>query len=82
MNHESCEECEKAQTRPYHCVSIAGCETCTIRSVSNQPRTLREQFLDSIADEEKREATRAAISAEWRRRTALICDAPFSGEAA
>ena len=68
----TCPACEAAQTNPYTGEMRAGCVQCTVRAVSNSPKSIREQYYRLIKDDEERTGFKAAVLAEFGRRNLLV----------
>ena len=66
-----CEACLFAESNPLTGRLTPFCRGCEIRKALNAPLWQREEFLNSLVDDGKREQVSAAIAEECRRRKAF-----------
>ena len=67
-----CPACVDAQTNAYTGLTYVNCIGCTVRAVSQSPKSIREQYYGLIKDDEERTSFKAAVLAEWGRRNSLV----------
>lgn len=71
-NDRRCPACAVAERQPLHAIYYSGCPTCDVRSISQAPRHIREQFYASLTDSEERDAFIEAVALEFRRRRPMM----------
>ena len=67
-----CPACVAAQTNPYTGEMRAGCVQCTVRAISNSPKSIRDQYYRLIKDDEERKAFMGEVLIEFGRRNSLV----------